>query len=64
MLEDVDNDPDTITIVTDKFSTYSIAYQDTDANPNTGVATPIAITGLACAVIVAAVAVKRKKIIE
>ena len=64
ILEDVDSDPDTITIVTDKFSTYSIAYQDTDANPNTGVATPIAITGLACAVIVAAVAVKRKKIIE
>ena len=64
ILEDVDDDPDTITIVTDKFSTYSIAYQDTDANPNTGAATPIAITGLACAVIVAAVAVKRKKIIE
>ena len=64
ILEDVDSDPDTITIVTDKFSTYSIAYQDTDANPNTGTTTPIAITGLACAVIVAAVAVKRKKIIE
>ena len=64
ILEDVDDDPDTITIVTDKFSTYSIAYQDTKANPNTGVATPFAITGLACAVIVAAVAVKRKKIIE
>ena len=68
ILEDVDDDPDTITIVTDKFSTYSIAYQDIEVsnsdNPNTGVATPIAITGLACAVIVTAVVVKRKKIIE
>ena len=64
ILEDVDGDPDTITIVTDKFSTYSIAYQDTDANPNTGTTTPIAILAISCAVIVAAVAVKRKKITE
>ena len=66
--EDLDNDPDTITIVTDRFSTYIIVYKDLDSpafgNPGTGAATPIAITGLACAVIVAAVAVKRKKIIE
>lgn len=66
--EDTDNDPDTITIVTDRFSTYIIVYKDLDSpasdNPGTGAATPIAITGLACAVIVAAVAVKRKKITE
>lgn len=66
--EDTDNDPDTITIVTDRFSTYIIVYKDLDSpasgNPGTGTATPIAITGLACAVIIAAVAVKRKKIIE
>ena len=66
--EDLDNDPDTITIVTDRFSTYIIVYKDlgssASGNPGTGAATPIAITGLACAVIAAAVAVKRKKIIE
>ena len=61
ILEDVDDDPDTITIVTDKFSTYSIAYQDTEeSNPNTGT-TPIAITGLACAVIAAAVTVRKRR---
>ena len=32
ILEDVDSDPDTITIVTDKFSTYSIAYQDAEVS--------------------------------
>ena len=62
ILEDTDNDPDTITILTDKFSTYSIAYRDTKAsNPNTGITTPISIAELVCAVIVAAVTVKKKK---
>ena len=28
ILEDIDNDPDTITIMTDRFSTYAIAYKD------------------------------------
>ena len=65
ILEDVDDDPNTITILTDRFSTYSIAYRDTEpSNPDTGTATPIAITGLACAVIAVAAAVKRKKITE
>ena len=40
ILEDQDNDPNTITILTDKFSTYAIVYQDNagtaDDNPNTG----------------------------
>ena len=61
ILKDADNNPDTITIVTNKFSTYSIAYQDTEPNPNTGITTPIAITALASAVIAAAVAVKKKR---
>lgn len=40
ILEDQDNDPNTITILTDKFSTYAIVYQDNagtgEDNPNTG----------------------------
>lgn len=39
LLIDQDNDPDTITVLTDRFSTYAIVYQDTDANdknPTTG----------------------------
>ena len=77
VLEDTDNDPYTITIVTDKFSTYSIAYQDTEVsdsddtnsndavsdNPNTGAATPIAIAAIALALTVTAVTVKKKKLI-
>ncbi|MCH5205077.1 MAG: InlB B-repeat-containing protein, partial [Oscillospiraceae bacterium] len=77
VLEDEDNDPNTITIVTDKFSTYSIAYQDTEVsysddvnsndtasdNPNTGAATPIAIAAIALAIIVAAVTVNKKKLV-
>ena len=64
--KDTDNDPDTITIVTDRFSTYIIVYKDLDApnsdNPNTGMATPIAVAGLACAIGVTAVIVKKKKL--
>ena len=30
VLEDTDSEPDTITIYTDMFSTYAIAYQQTD----------------------------------
>ena len=43
ILEDKDTDPNTITILTDRFSTYAIIYQDTansdsnDNNLNTGV---------------------------
>ena len=62
ILEDADKKRDTITIVTDKFSTYSIAYRDIMAyNPDTGLTTPIAIITLAGAIIVTAVAVKKKK---
>ena len=65
ILEDVDSDPDTITIVTDKFSTYSIAYRDADkSNPYTGAAVPVSATVVACAVIAAAFTVRKRKIIE
>lgn len=41
MLSDTDSNPDTITIETDRFSTYAIVYKDTDAdkgeNPDTGI---------------------------
>ena len=65
ILEDVDSDPDTITIVTDKFSIYSIAYRDADkSNPYTGAAAPVSATVIACAIIAAAVTVRKRKIIE
>ena len=65
ILEDIDDDPDTITIATDKFSTYSIAYKDTEKlNPHTGAAVPVSVTVVACAVIAAAVTVRKRKIIE
>ena len=64
ILEDFDDDPDTITILTDRFCTYSIVYKDTKpVNPNTGITMPIAITALAYAVIVTAVSVKKRKVI-
>ena len=49
-LEDLDNDADTITIATDRFSTYAVVYQDTaadtgnsgkDDEPKTGDSTPL-----------------------
>lgn len=44
-LADLDNDPNTITIETDRFSTYAIAYSDTSSAPvknqNTGDHSPI-----------------------
>ena len=63
ILKDTDNDPDTITIVTDKFSTYAIVYKNAEApgNPDTGIKTPNTVIALASAVIAAAVAVKKKK---
>ena len=62
ILEDADKKQDTVTIVTDKFSTYSIVYRDIMAyNPDTGLTTPIAIITLAGAVIVTAISVKKKK---
>ena len=46
ILKDQDNDPNTITILTDRFSTYAIVYQDIentgDNNLNTGVVLAIA----------------------
>ena len=35
-LSDLDNDADTITIATDRFSTYAVVYQDTAAEADTG----------------------------
>lgn len=64
ILEDIDDDTDTITIATDKFSTYSIAYKDTeDSNPSTGRTAPVVTIALTGAVIMAAVVVKKKKIV-
>ena len=66
ILKDIDDDPDTITIATDKFSTYSIVYQDTEVsnsgNPNTGVTIPITVVAVALAITAAAVNVKKKLI--
>lgn len=52
-LQDLDNDPNTITIETDRFSTYALAYSasvgSADASPNTGdhsSVIPIALLGL------------------
>ena len=48
ILEDQDNDPDTITVITDRFSTYAIVYRDAanagdeDKNQATGVLLVIA----------------------
>ena len=48
ILEDQDNDPDTITVITDRFSTYAIVYRDAanagdeDKNQATGVVLVIA----------------------
>lgn len=63
ILEDIDNDPDTITIMTDKFCTYAIAYLDTNpSNPDTGA--PITVIALAVMISAAAVTIRRKNIIE
>ena len=63
ILEDIDNDPNTITILTNKFSTYSIVYLDTKpSNPATG--TPVTVIALAIAVSASAVTFRRKKNIE
>ena len=67
ILGDADDAPDTITIVTDKFSTYSIVYRSaeaSDSNPNTGITLPITVIELASAIIVAAVTVKKRKIMK
>lgn len=65
ILNDTDSDPNTITITTDKFSTFAIVYKDAEApssgNPGTGITMPIAVVVLASAVTVTAVMIKKKK---
>lgn len=68
MLKDIDSNPDTITIMTDRFSTYAIAYQGGDyelaSNPKTGrdvAVGRIAILISCTALYIAVVSVKKKK---
>ena len=67
ILEDTDSAPDTLTIVTDKFSIYSIVYRDSElpdaGNPNTGITEPITTAVLACAVFAATITFKKKKML-
>ena len=63
ILEDLDNDPDTITVITDRFSTYAIVYRDAasagdeDKNQATG-AVPVIAPFIAAA---AGVIISRKR---
>ncbi len=64
ILPDLDNDPDTVTIETDKFSTYTLVYRDNasadnSSNPSTGV--PVSIVPVAAALAFVTAAVSRKK---
>ena len=68
LLEDKDNASDTLTIATDKFSTYAVVYKDNDfsigiENPNTGEERTGGITFvvLAGAINFAALTIKKKK---
>ena len=69
MMTDWDNDPDTLTILSDKFSTYVIVYKDNanggtgDDNPYTGAGqvTGLAVMVLVCTLGTAAAYVMQKK---
>ncbi|MDE7363239.1 MAG: hypothetical protein K2N38_15055, partial [Oscillospiraceae bacterium] len=65
LLSDLDNDENTVTIETDKFSTYALVYRenasapDNSGNPSTGIA--ISLVPLAAAATVLMVAANRRK---
>ncbi len=60
VLNDLDDAPDTVTIQTDKFSTYALAYTDKEGNPNTGVYVSIIPLAIA-SVSLGALAIKKNK---
>ena len=61
ILKDLDSAPDTITILTDRFSTYAIVYKDiTDANPPTGTAASVTVLVLAGMITAAAALISKK----
>ncbi len=61
VLNDLDDDPNTVTIETDSFSTYALAYTDKpQKNPATGIAISLIPLPLALAALTVA-AIKRKK---
>ena len=64
ILPDLDDDPNTITIETDRFSTYAIVYQESAKSPDTGNNVKfVSFIFLIMAVIIASISYKRKHVV-
>ncbi len=60
-LKDLDNDPATVTIETDRFSTYALAYADAKVAPNTADTAPVALWAMLMVASIAGAAVLMKQ---
>ena len=65
LLPDLDNDENTVTIETDKFSTYALVYRDNASapgsdNPSTGIVVSLIPLVTAAAILTVAVKLKKK----